>query len=99
VKRVVVDHFGGPEISRVVEDDDPRPVPGEGHRIGALTVWGAAVEPLGGAVSPRSFRALLELLREARIPPVVAERLPLSEARRAHESLERSAAKGKLVLP
>jgi NADPH2:quinone reductase len=44
------------------------------------------------------FRELLELLREGKIHPVVAERLPLSEARRAHEMLERSAAKGKLVL-
>jgi NADPH2:quinone reductase len=44
------------------------------------------------------FEVLLELLREERIHPVVAERLPFSEARRAHEMLERSAAKGKLVL-
>src|SRR5213592_2351161 len=29
MKRVVVDHFGGPEVLRVVEDDDPRPGPGE----------------------------------------------------------------------
>jgi NADPH2:quinone reductase len=44
------------------------------------------------------FRALLELLRADKIHPVVAERLPLTEARRAHELLERSAAMGKLVL-
>jgi NADPH2:quinone reductase len=44
------------------------------------------------------FHALLELLRADKIHPVVAERLPLSDARRAHELLERSAAKGKLVL-
>jgi NADPH:quinone reductase len=44
------------------------------------------------------FRALLELLRRGEIHPVVAERLPLSDARRAHEMLERSAATGKLVL-
>jgi NADPH2:quinone reductase len=44
------------------------------------------------------FHALLELLREGKIHPVVAERLPLSDARRAHELLESSAAKGKLVL-
>jgi NADPH:quinone reductase len=44
------------------------------------------------------FRALLELLRHGEIHPVVAERLPLTEARRAHELLESSAAKGKLVL-
>jgi NADPH2:quinone reductase len=44
------------------------------------------------------FEVLLRLLREDRIHPVVAERLPFSEARRAHEMLETSAAKGKLVL-
>ena len=44
------------------------------------------------------FLVLLELLRADKIHPVVAERLPLSEARNAHEMLERSAPKGKLVL-
>jgi NADPH:quinone reductase len=29
VKRVVVDHFGGPEVLKAVDDDDPRPGPGE----------------------------------------------------------------------
>ena len=59
--------------------------------------------PVGG--EPRNpewfredFRALLELLREGKIHPVVAERLPLTEARHAHELLESSASKGKLVL-
>jgi NADPH2:quinone reductase len=41
---------------------------------------------------------LLEMLRRGEIHPVVAERLPLTDARRAHELLERSAATGKLVL-
>jgi NADPH:quinone reductase len=44
------------------------------------------------------FQALIQLLRERKIHPVVAERLPLSDARRAHELLESTAAKGKLVL-
>jgi NADPH2:quinone reductase len=56
----------------------------------------------GGPRNPEWFRedfhALLELLRSGQIHPVVAERLPLTEARRAHELLESSAAKGKLVL-
>ena len=38
------------------------------------------------------------MVREGKIHPVVAERLPLSDARRAHELLERTAATGKLVL-
>jgi NADPH2:quinone reductase len=56
----------------------------------------------GGPRDPDWFRAdfavLLDLLRRGEIHPVVAERLPLSDARRAHELLESSAAKGKLVL-
>jgi NADPH:quinone reductase-like Zn-dependent oxidoreductase len=56
----------------------------------------------GEPMDPEWFRedlaVLLELLRADKIHPVVAERLPLSEARRAHELLESSAAKGKLVL-
>jgi NADPH:quinone reductase len=44
------------------------------------------------------FDVLLGLLREGKIHPVVAERLPFSEARQAHELLESSASKGKLVL-
>jgi NADPH:quinone reductase-like Zn-dependent oxidoreductase len=59
----------------------------------------------GGPRYPEWFRedflVLLELLRADKIHPVVAERLPLTEARRAHELhelLERSASVGKLVL-
>ncbi len=44
------------------------------------------------------FQTLVDLLRRGEIHPVVAERLPLTEARHAHEMLESSAAKGKLVL-
>ena len=62
-----------------------------------------ALIPVGGEpMDPEQFRedfaVLLELLREGKIHPVVAERLPLSEARHAHELLESSAAQGKLVL-
>jgi len=56
----------------------------------------------GGPRNPQEFRedmgVLLELLAADKIHPVVAERLPLSEARRAHELLESCAAKGKIVL-
>jgi len=44
------------------------------------------------------FGALLDLLRADKIHPIVAERVPLSDARRAHELLGSFAAKGKLVL-
>ncbi|GIU54403.1 medium chain dehydrogenase/reductase family protein [Arthrobacter sp. NicSoilC12] len=44
------------------------------------------------------FFALLELLRRGEIHPVMAERLPLSDVRRAHELLGSTASKGKIVL-
>jgi NADPH:quinone reductase-like Zn-dependent oxidoreductase len=51
---------------------------------------------------PEWFRedlaTLLHLLADKRIAPVIAERLPLSAAARAHELLERGDVAGKLVL-
>lgn len=41
---------------------------------------------------------LIRLLGEGRLHPVVAERLPLTDVRRAHELLESSASRGKIVL-
>jgi NADPH:quinone reductase-like Zn-dependent oxidoreductase len=55
-------------------------------------------EPMDPEQFREDFQALLGLLREGKVHPVVAERLPLSEARHAHELLESSASKGKLVL-
>jgi NADPH:quinone reductase len=75
-----------------------------GHRHQALPVAGRSRPlPVGGEPrDPQWFRedfgALLELLRRGDIHPVVAQRLPLTEARRAHEMLQSSASKGKLVL-
>jgi NADPH2:quinone reductase len=42
--------------------------------------------------------ALLELLRQQQIQPIVAKRFPLAEARDAHELLARGGVAGKLVL-
>ena len=42
--------------------------------------------------------ALLELLRDGKIKPMIAERIPLSEARRAQELLGQGSVRGKLVL-
>lgn len=51
---------------------------------------------------PHAYRedltAVLELLARGEIQPVIAERLPLAEAARAHEALSRSAVSGKIVL-
>ena len=44
------------------------------------------------------LQELIRLLRDDNLHPVVAERIPLDEVRRAHEFLESSAARGKIVL-
>jgi NADPH:quinone reductase-like Zn-dependent oxidoreductase len=73
----------------------------EGHQW--VPIAARRAPPVGGGPrNPEWFRedfsALLQLLRDDKIHPVVAERMPLSDARRAHELLESSADKGKLVL-
>jgi len=51
---------------------------------------------------PRWFRndllTLLNLLKEGKIKPLIAQRLPLEEARRAHEMLGEGGVLGKIVL-
>jgi NADPH2:quinone reductase len=53
-------------------------------------------------VHPDWFRAdlqaLLDLLAQGKLHPLIAERLPLSEARRAHELMDNAGARGKIVL-
>jgi NADPH2:quinone reductase len=53
-------------------------------------------------VKPALFRqdltALFELLQQQRIRPVIAQRLPLREAKQAHELLGRGGVIGKIVL-
>jgi NADPH:quinone reductase-like Zn-dependent oxidoreductase len=74
----------------------------KGHQVLPVSGFRRAPAVGGGPRNPDWFRedfcALVKLLREGRIRPVVAERLPLSDARRAHELLESAADKGKLVL-
>ncbi len=74
-----------------------------GRRQWFPTSGRARARPVGGG--PRNaewyqedFLALLKLLREDKIHPVIAQRLPLADARRAHELLAESASVGKLVL-
>jgi NADPH:quinone reductase-like Zn-dependent oxidoreductase len=74
----------------------------QGHQVLPVSGRHPALPVGGGPRNPdwfqEDFRVLLELLREGKIHPVVAERLPLSDARHAHELLESSADKGKLAL-
>jgi len=48
--------------------------------------------------TPAEFRTVLRVVAEGRIRPVIHAVLPLAEARRAHEELERGDVFGKLVL-
>jgi NADPH:quinone reductase-like Zn-dependent oxidoreductase len=45
-----------------------------------------------------TLRELLDLLAQGDLQPVVAERIPLAEAYRAHELLEKGGYRGKIVL-
>jgi NADPH2:quinone reductase len=51
---------------------------------------------------PELFRqdltALLDLLQQQKIKPLVAQRIPLAEAKRAHELLGQGGVTGKIVL-
>ncbi|HLX46595.1 MAG TPA: medium chain dehydrogenase/reductase family protein [Bryobacteraceae bacterium] len=47
---------------------------------------------------PEDLTQLLAMLRDKSIHPVIAERMPLSGAGRAHELLERASVSGKIVL-
>jgi NADPH:quinone reductase-like Zn-dependent oxidoreductase len=74
-----------------------------GRRQWFPTSGRARALPVGGG--PRNaewyredFLVLLQLLREGKIHPVIAQRLALADARRAHELLAESASVGKLVL-
>ena len=53
-------------------------------------------------LKPALFRqdliALLDLLRQQKIKPLIAQRFPLAEARQAHESLWKGGVTGKIVL-
>jgi NADPH2:quinone reductase len=46
----------------------------------------------------QDLTALLDLLKQQKIAPLIAERLPLAEARRAHERLGEGGVTGKIVL-
>ena len=52
----------------------------------------------GQRLVPRDAAELLDWLAAGKLKPVVAERIPLAEAARAHELLERGEYAGKVVL-
>jgi NADPH2:quinone reductase len=84
-----------------------------GAAIFALYIVGGWLLPGGKRVIPYSIQtlkrlkpkwfqqdlvALFELLRQNKIKPLIAQRFPLVEARRAHELLEKGGVIGKIVL-
>jgi len=50
------------------------------------------------AMFRRDLIALLDLLQQQKIKPLIAQRFPLAEARRAHELLGEGGVTGKIVL-
>ena len=59
MKRVVVDHYGGPEVLTVIDDEVPRPGPGEvGVRVLAAGVsYTDALLRAGSYLASRSRRS------------------------------------------
>lgn len=53
---------------------------------------------LVGAYSHNDLLTLLDLLKRGKIKPLIAQRLPLEQARRAHEMLGEGGVLGKIVL-
>ena len=70
--------------------------------VGVVDRLGAAAARWLKRIRPALFRqdlsALFDLLQQHKIKPLVAQRFPLVEARRAHELLGRGGVVGKLVL-
>jgi NADPH:quinone reductase-like Zn-dependent oxidoreductase len=80
--RIIVTHYGGPDALQVVEETCP--------------------EPKDGEVRVRLFRqdliALLDLLQQQKIKPLIARRFLLADARHAQELLGQGGVTGKIVL-
>jgi NADPH:quinone reductase-like Zn-dependent oxidoreductase len=58
----------------------------------------ASMPPNAGRYAQTTLAALLDWLAAGKIKPIVAARIPLVEAARAHELLERGGHAGKVVL-
>jgi len=69
--------------------------PGQKRVVPYSIQWLMRLRP---AMFRRDLSALLDLLRQEKVKPLVAERLPLGEARHAEELLEKGGVTGKIVL-
>jgi NADPH:quinone reductase-like Zn-dependent oxidoreductase len=70
-------------------------LPGRKRLVPYSIQWLKRVRP---AVFRKDLAALLDLLEKKKIKPIVAQRFPLCEARRAHEVLGQGGVTGKIVL-
>lgn len=70
-------------------------LPGRKRVVPYSIQWLKRVRP---ALFRQDLTALFDLLRERKIRPLIARRLPLAEARQAHELLGRGGVTGKIVL-
>jgi len=106
--RIIVTHYGGPDALRVVEEECPEPKDGEVRvRVQAAGVSLPDLMMREGIqwlkrLRPAWFRqdliALLDLLQQQKIKPLIAQLFPLAEARKAHELLGKGGITGKIVL-
>jgi NADPH2:quinone reductase len=70
-------------------------LPGRRHVVPYSIQWLKRLKP---ALFKQDLIALLELLKEQQIKPLIARRFPLADARQAHELLGKGGITGKIVL-
>jgi NADPH2:quinone reductase len=72
---------------------DPRATMGREASILGMSLWAAGEEPVA-----RAHAAIVEGLKNRTLNPIVGRELPLSDAARAHETVMKDPAFGKIVL-
>lgn len=103
---VVIDSVGGPTLDRAIEIVRPGGrVATYGATTGAVPklevrrVFWKQVSLLGTTMgTPAEFAAMLQLVADGRVRPVVDRVLPLAEAAEAHRRMEEAEQFGKIVL-
>ena len=93
MRAVLVSEFGGPDLPRLRQADDPVAGPDQAPDVRVM----AMPHVLIGDDGDRT-RALAALLDRQALRPVVSHVLPLAAAAQAHRILERRHASGKIIL-
>ena len=85
------------EIRRLTREGVDVVFDGSRHRYRGIAIFRLYIA--GGWLLPsRNLIALLDLLKQQKIKPLIAQRFPLVEARHAHELLGKGGVTGKIVL-